>query len=164
VVRGAVKLVGHTRLPVEPLKGELLLAEPSVAGGDVEITWGKFGVYMAAERRIWLGGTEDRTGFDVAPSPSARARILAGVGRLVPVLQSSRIVEQVVGLRPVTPDGLPLVGIPDGWENVCVAVGGGRKGMLLSAGLGLAAAELLTRGDTRVAIDACGLRRPGLVA
>jgi len=65
-------------------------------------------------------------------------------------------------LRPVTADGLPIVGIPSGWENVCVAAGGGRKGLLLGAGLGMAAAELLTAGATTVPIDQASLLRPGI--
>jgi glycine oxidase len=149
------------RLPVRPLKGELLLAACDV---PVEVAWDSVGVHQAGAGRVWLGGIEDRSGFDASPTGSARARILDGIGRLLPGLHSPRIVDQVAGLRPVTPDGLPIIGIPDGWENVCVATGSGRKGVLFSAGLGLAAAELLTTGQTGVPIGACGLQRPGLRA
>jgi glycine oxidase len=150
-------------LPVQPLKGELLLAVTATAAPRAEITWRGLGVYTAGDWRVWLGGTEDHEGFDRAPSASARTRILEGIGALMPGLRIARIADHVAGLRPVTPDGLPIVGIPPGWENVAVAVGAGRKGMLLGAGLGLAAAELASAGSTRLSIGACSPGRPGVL-
>ena len=50
-------------------------------------------------------------------------------------------------------------GRPAGWENACLALGPGHKGMLLSAGIGLAVAELLVRGDTTMPIGACAPER-----
>jgi glycine oxidase len=148
-------------LPVSPLKGELLLASSRDGAPAAEITWGGVGVYHAPEGSIWLGGTEEQAGFDASPSDGARERILAGVSRLAPGLGAVEVDRHVAGLRPITPDGLPIVGIAPGWENVCLAVGAGRKGMLLASGLGLAAAELLTQGRTRVAIESCGPNRWG---
>jgi glycine/D-amino acid oxidase-like deaminating enzyme len=142
------------KLPVEPLKGELLHAEIAADAPVVDITWRDVGVYGAGNHRVWLGGTEEHAGFDAAVSPSARARILEGVQRLLPGIGPIAILDHVAGLRPVTPDGLPIVGIPSGWQNACVALGAGRKGMLLGAGLGLAAAELLTGGHTHVPVEA----------
>jgi glycine/D-amino acid oxidase-like deaminating enzyme len=54
--------------------------------------------------------------------------------------------EQVCAFRPVTPDGLPILGAAPGWENVVLATGAGTKGMLLGAGMGECAAALVT-GD-----------------
>jgi glycine/D-amino acid oxidase-like deaminating enzyme len=56
-------------------------------------------------------------------------------------------------------DGFPIVGVPKGWENVCVAGAAGRKGMLYGASLGLAAAELLIGGRTNMPIAECALAR-----
>ena len=148
-------------LPVSPLKGELLLVEPVAGALPAEITWRQFGAYQAGHRRLWLGGTEERVGFDAAPSRSARERILSGIQALMPRLGPVRLVQHVAGLRPDTPDSLPILGIPGGWENVCLATGAGRKGMLLSAGLGRAAAELLVEGGTPLPIGDCHPDRLG---
>jgi glycine oxidase len=149
-------------LAVEPVKGELLLAQPQAERLSTDITWGLIGAYQAGDDRLWLGGTEERAGFGVAPSASARTRILEGIHRLIPKLGPLRVIRHVAGLRPVTPDGLPIVGIPEGWANVCLAVGAGRKGVLLSAGLGRAAAELLVTGNTGAAIQGCAPGRAAL--
>jgi glycine/D-amino acid oxidase-like deaminating enzyme len=146
-------------IPVMPLKGELLLARPERGAPDAEVTAGTTGVYAASAGHVWLGGTEEPADFDDAPTADGRERILSAVDRLLPGLGPLRIAGHVAGLRPVTPDGRPVLGIPDGWENVCLAMGSGRKGMLLGAGLGRAAAELLTRGATELPIDACDPRR-----
>ena len=59
----------------------------------------------------------------------------------------------------MTPDGLPILGRLDPWENVGVANGAGRKGILLSTGLGLAVAELLVRDETELPIGPCSPAR-----
>jgi glycine/D-amino acid oxidase-like deaminating enzyme len=69
------------------------------------------------------------------------------------------VLEHVAGLRPVTPDGVPVAGLIDGWENVYAALGSGRKGVLLSAAVARAVADLITRGRTQVAIGPCSPRR-----
>lgn len=150
-----------TALPVTPVKGDLLLTTAVQPPLPAEVTWAGVGIYHAAGASLWLGGTEQRAGFDPEPSASARAAILTGVAGLMPGLAAPEIAGHVSGLRPVTPDGRPIVGIPAVWENVCVATGAGRKGMLFGAALGLAAAELLTTGSSTLAVVACGPDRWG---
>jgi glycine/D-amino acid oxidase-like deaminating enzyme len=149
-------------LPVQAIKGELLLAETRSGAPEADISWRNVGLYAAGGNRVVLGGTEDNTGLDAATTVSARTRILAGIHRLLPGIGTLRVTGQSAGLRPVTPDGFPIVGIPAPWENVCVAAGAGRKGMLLGAGLGMAAAEIVTRGETGVPVTACAPGRQGL--
>jgi glycine oxidase len=146
-------------LPVEPVKGELLLVEVPGGAPTVDLGRGKATAYQADGSRVLLGDTEDRAGFDDAPTAAARARILAGAATLLPALAGARVVAHTAGLRPVTPDGLPIVGHVEGWGNVCVATGAGRKGILLSAGLGIAVAEVLVRDETALPIGPCSPTR-----
>jgi glycine oxidase len=148
-----------TAVPVEPVKGELLLVEPPGGGVRADLVGGNAALYGTGGTSVWLGQTEDRVGFDRAATPEARNSILAGAATLLTDVRHARVLRQTVGLRPVTPDGFPIVGAPPGWENVCLAVGGGRKGMLLSSGMGLAAAELITEGATAVTIGPCSPER-----
>jgi glycine oxidase len=144
-------------IPVEPVKGELLL----VAGQGVrtDLAWRDAAVYGTAGAEAWLGGTEERAGFDATPSSRARAAILERVSRVVPGMRGARLLRHVAGLRPVSRDGIPIVGLAGGLENACLAVGSGRKGILLSAAIGRAAAELVTSGSTAVPIAACSADR-----
>jgi glycine oxidase len=147
--------------PVTPVKGELLLVDPGPSGGfPLDVSWRHAGAYQTAGGLIWLGGTEDDAGFDSRPSGSGRERILAGIARLLPGLGPPLVVDHVASLRPGTPDGLPVIGLVPGWDNVWFAGGAGRKGMLLGAGLGRAAADLLLHGTTPLAVGAFALDRP----
>ena len=146
-------------VPVEPVKGELLLVEVPGGAPSVDLGRGKATAYRADGGRTLLGDTEDRVGFDDAPTASARSRILAGAAALLPAVADARVVRHTAGLRPVTPDWLPVVGRLERWENVCVATGAGRKGILLSAALGLAVAELLVRVETALPIGPCSPAR-----
>ena len=148
-------------LAIEPVKGEMLVAELDAGPPATDIGCGPLGVYPIDGDRVLLGGTEDRAGWDETPSASARERILAGIAGLAPGLGEPRVIGQWAGLRPMTADGLPIVGIAPGPENACVATGAGRKGMLFSAGLGRAAAQLLMTGATDLAVGAC---TPGRMA
>ena len=146
-------------LPVEPVKGELLVVEVPGGAPPVDLARGKASACRAEDGRTLLGDTEDRVGFDDAPTASARSRILAGASAFLPAVAEARVVGHTAGLRPVTPDGLPIVGRLEPWENVCVANGAGRKGILLSTGLGLAVAELLVRDETELPIGPCSPAR-----
>jgi len=140
-------------LPVEPVKGELILVKVTGRRLAGDVTWREAGIYTAGADMFWLGGVEDRVGYDSAPTPAARNRIFAGVRQLLPEFDPIAELRHVAGLRPTTPDNLPIAGIPSGWENVCLALGSGRKGMLLGAGLGRAAAEVLLGRRTTASID-----------
>jgi glycine/D-amino acid oxidase-like deaminating enzyme len=142
-------------MPMEPVKGDMVLAEVPGGGVDIDIAWRDAAVYKTKGAEVWLGGTEEHSGFDRSINDGARDSILERVSRVMPVMQDARVLTQTSGLRPLTPDGLPIVGIPGGWENACVVLGGGRKGMLLGAAMGRAAADLLTVGRTELSIMPC---------
>jgi glycine oxidase len=149
------------RLPVKPVKGELLLVAPSGGPVEADFVWREAAVYGHRAGRAWLGGTEECVGFDVQPSAGARATILRSVGRMWPGLGRASILRHVAALRPVSADGRPIVGRCPGWQNAYVALGSGRKGMLLSAGIGRAVAELAATGVSGVPMSACSAERIG---
>ncbi len=146
-------------LPVEPVKGEMLLVELDGGVLPTDLAWRDVGVYQAAADQVWLGGTEDHVGFDREISEAARASIVERAGRVMPAMVNARVLHQTAGLRPVTPDGMPVVGASDGWSNVWVALGGGRKGMLFSAAMGAAIADLVTAGSTKLSVEPCSGER-----
>jgi glycine oxidase len=131
-------------LPVEPVKGELLLVAPE-SGQPLasDVSRREAGAYTTAGEGIWLGGIEERAGFDETPTAEGRESILGKIEALLPGLGPVRVLDHVAALRPATPDGMPIVEASPLLENACVATGGGRKGMLLGAALGKAAAEAL---------------------
>jgi glycine oxidase len=149
------------RLPVEPVKGDLLLLEAEGGGVTTDLAWRDVMLYRTATHQVWLGGTEEHVGFDAELSETGRVSMLERVGRVVPALATARVVRQTTGLRPVTPDGLPIVGPTAGWSNAWLALGGGRKGMLLSAAMAAAVADLVLDGSSGLPIEPLGVDRFG---
>ena len=79
-------------------------------------------------------------------------------------MAQAKLVLQTACLRPVTADWLPIVGRAPGWDNVYLATGAGKKGILLSPGMGQATADLITRGNTPLSIGPCRPERFSSVA
>lgn len=131
-------------IPVTPLKGELLLTELPGAATGHHVTWKTIGIYQTPAGPSWLGGTQTQAGFDESATEEGRHSIIEAVARMVPEARRARIVRHLAGLRPVTPDGLPVIGLVPGWKNAYLATGSGPKGMLLGAGMGEAAAALIS--------------------
>ena len=146
-------------LPIVPVKGELLLAE--VPGGSValDIVCGDVAVYRVDSARALIGGTEESVGFDEECTAKARDALLEGAARHPAEPRGGNVVGHSAGLRPVTPDGIPVIGLAAGWDNACLALGGGRKGMLFGPAMGKAAVDLLLEGSTDLPIDPCSPER-----
>ena len=82
----------------------------------------------------------------VAPDPGAIERLEAMCARLSPVLAASPILARQACFRPVTRDGLPLIGRLGGLANAYVATGHSVWGILNAPATGEAMAELIVDG------------------
>ncbi len=157
-VSAAERWLGLT-IPVEPLKGELLLVRMPGARFQHHVSWGPMGIYNLPDGRAWLGGTQQRVGFDATPSAQGRETIVKGIRRLVPRAAEAPVLDHVAALRPVTPDGLPIIDRAPGWENVFIVTGAGTKGILIGAGMGEALAKLVTGASPDVSVGPFALDR-----
>ena len=142
-------------VPVEPIKGELLRLEMPGPRLRYDFAWAGAAVYQKPDGLVWAGTTEERRGFDLETSDSAKRSIVDAASRMMPALAKARLVKQTACLRPVTPDWLPIVGRAPAWDNVYLATGAGRKGILLSPALGKAVADLIVDGATELSIEPC---------
>ena len=64
-----------------------------------------------------------------------------------PTLKDARIVEGRAGVRPGSPDDVPIMGPVPGWEGLSIASGHDAVGVMLSPGTGLLMAEYISAGD-----------------
>lgn len=139
-------------VPVEPYKGEILRMELPGPRMPYEFSYHEGWVAPKPDDQVWCGATEERCGFDRQPSEAARQSILKEATRLMPAMSTARLVKQTACLRPLTPDWLPIIGRAPGWDNVFLATGAGKKGILVSPGMGKAIADLMTEGSTGLPI------------
>ena len=85
----------------------------------------------------------------VRPEPEAITRLQAVCERLSPALRSERIIARQACFRPVTQDGLPLIGKVPGSEGLYVATGHNVWGILNAPATAEALAELIADGSAR---------------
>ncbi|BBX90286.1 glycine oxidase ThiO [Mycolicibacterium boenickei] len=123
-------------LPVRPVKGEVLrlrwrkgcmpvpqrVIRARVHGRPVYLVPRADGVVV--------GATQYEHGRDTAPVVSGVRDLLEDACAVMPALGEYELAETAAGLRPMTPDGLPIVERVD--ERTLVAVGHGRNGFLLA--------------------------------
>jgi glycine oxidase len=127
--------------PVIPIKGEIVvLTPPSGAALPKHVVWGKEIYVVPRTGRLLVGATVERAGFDTGKSPEAFRWLLKQSAGLMPALEGWEVAEHWVGLRPATPDGLPILG-PTVVEGLYVASGQYRNGILFAP----AVAEVVSR-------------------
>ena len=150
----------NIELAVVPQRGQILaLRQP--APPLRHIIFGE-AAYLAPKQdgTVVVGATREEVGFEKHLTAGGVAWLLSTAGRLIPSLEPSAIEQMWTGLRPKTPDNLPILGQATGWENVTLATGHGSVGIMLSAITGQTIAELLTTGATPALIRPFALERP----
>jgi glycine oxidase len=70
--------------------------------------------------------------------------------KMAPSLAEAELVQQTACLRPLSADGLPIVGKVPGWQNLYLGTGGARKGILWSAGMCYGLADLILKGSSDI--------------
>ena len=151
-------------IDIEPVKGELLLMQLSGKPLEYDFTWGSTCLYKRRKNQVWVGGIFERSSFDMSPSLKNRESMLNQAAQIIPEIREARLLEHVVGLRPMTSSGLPLVGRVHKWQNAYLANGGGSKGVLLSVGIAQVIRDLLMEGKTNLSVESFLLGQEGRMA
>ncbi len=141
-----------TTIPVDPLKGEILRVELPDRRLSPDLSGAAGSFHPKPDGQVFCGSTEAWQGFDREPSDAARQNITTDSVRLMPDMAQARLILHTACLRPVTADWLPIIGLAPGHENVYLATGAGKKGVLLSPGIGKAVADLISHGETPLSI------------
>jgi len=93
--------------------------------------------------RLRLSGTLELSGLDLSISAARVEAIRRAAARVFAIDDERPVVETWAGLRPCTPDGLPVIGRPYGVQPLVLATGHARKGLSLSPVTGKLVAELV---------------------
>ena len=129
-------------LPVEPVRGQMAAA-PWPPGTPPAILYCDHGYVLARGSEALMGSTMEHAGFDGRITDAGIAQVVNGATRLLPALATTPPTRTWAGLRPVTPDGRPIVGGDPETEGLWFATGHGRNGILLAALTGDAIGTLL---------------------
>ena len=117
-----VAAAGFAVLAQRRLRHLGMLAALGAAPGQVRIAVTATGVVV--------GATQYEHGRDIAPAVTGVRELLDDACAVIPALGEYELAECAAGLRPMTPDNLPIVGRLD--DRVLAAAGHGRSGFLLA--------------------------------
>jgi glycine oxidase len=142
-------------LPMVPYRGQMLLFDTLARPLRRIVFCGELVLIPRAHGPLIVGTTYEHAGFDCRVTLGGIAQILARATRIVPGLADLPLAKTWAGLRPGTPDGLPHMGPVPGWDNLFVATGHGRKGIILAPLTGEVMAELIVDGDVDARLAQC---------
>ena len=122
--------IAPLRLPVRPMKGQMLAV---VGGPSLRHVVRAEEVYLVprSDGRIVIGSTLEDAGYNKQTDASTIQRLLHAAQELVPELAKAKVHDDWAGLRPGTPDALPILG-ETSVRGYFVASGHYRDGILLA--------------------------------
>ncbi len=131
-------------IPVRPVRGQIVGTETlrKILSACLSTTAG----YLAQKGHgeVIIGSTTEEVGFDVGVTAAAMASLSAGAVRAVPFLARVTVKRVWSGLRPGSPDELPILGPVEGLRGYLNACGHFRTGILTAPLTGLVLAELMS--------------------
>jgi len=135
--------------PVEPVRGQMISFDLSPPPIRHVVYWGHGYLVPRADGRLLAGSTTEQAGFDKSVTAAGLRAVLDVALQIAPMLADVRVADAWAGLRPGTPDGLPVIG-PATLPGLYLAGGLYRNGILLGPLVGELVAEL-ARGRTPAA-------------
>jgi len=162
-------------IPIKPRRGQLAVTEaiepmvsccmlsaqyiaakfnPALAqkGGGVSIE-------PTANGNFILGSTREFVGFDNSVDLAGIRHIAGHAAGILPFLKRLNVIRVFAGLRPYTPDGLPILGTVEGLDGFVMAAGHEGDGIALSPVTGEIIAGLIVDQRTDFPLDAYSLAR-----
>ena len=117
--------------PVRPRKGQMLYVLPQAALLQHVLRAPEAYLVPRSSGKILIGATVEDVGFDKSVDASAIHQLLSAAAKYLPAITSAPIIQSWAGLRPGTPDNLPIIG-PTHIPRVFAATGHFRNGILLA--------------------------------
>ncbi len=149
------------KIPVYPVKGYSLTIDITGWNNAPTVPMLDDGKKMGIVRlgdRLRLAGTAEFTGFDTSLNTARGANLIKGVTELFPDCPNIDEGRHWAGLRPMTPDGIPILGRTS-IDNLFLNVGHGHLGWTMAAGSGDVLAALIADEQPEISLDGMTLDR-----
>ncbi|HVG22073.1 MAG TPA: glycine oxidase ThiO [Blastocatellia bacterium] len=146
------------RIDVTPVRGQMVAVRRATA--PIGSVLHSKGCYLVPRKdgRILIGATVEHAGFQKAVTVRGINSLLAAAVELVPSLGDCEVIESWSGLRPDTPDHLPVIG-ESGISNLLLATGHFRNGILLAPVTAELITDVLINGRAPDEINHFGVER-----
>jgi glycine oxidase len=159
---GRIQIEGASAVPVRPVRGQML--HLAWRGGPPlrRVTWGEH-CYLVPwdDGTLLVGATMEEVGFDEKTTTAGVQDLLNASCAFVPRVREAAFLGARAGLRPGTPDAMPIIGWSRRVPNVMYATGHFRNGVLLAPLTAQLVADAVLSGRVDPALDAIGPQRFG---
>jgi glycine oxidase len=163
---GTAWLPEAARPPVRPVKGETVELRPRAgepAPASRIVCSERVYLVPRPDGRLIVGATQEECGFDTVVSAGGVHELLREAYRILPDVAEMEFAGAIAGLRPGTPDNLPIVG-RGAVDGLVLSTGHFRNGILLTPLTATAVAATLAGAEPPAAIAGADPARPTLVA
>jgi len=135
-------------VPIEPVRGQIVELDLGPAAPRTCLHSEAVYLVPRADGRVLVGSTLERVGYRKEVTAGVVEKLIDSAARLLPAVRSARFVTAWAGLRPGTPDNLPVLGAC-AVEGLLFAAGHYRNGILLAPITARLLADRLTGGAAR---------------
>lgn len=148
------------RLPIQPAKGYSITVKSEKRDGSLPIwlTESRVTVTPMGET-LRFAGTLELADLDFSINQRRVGAIRRAAREYLVGTEEYEMLEVWRGLRPLTPDGLPIIGNSRTWNNLTIATGHGMQGLSLGPVTGKLVSQLITNQKPDVEVQALGEER-----
>jgi sarcosine oxidase subunit beta len=167
------------QVPITPIRGQILVTEPIkpiVRVPTLEVSYLAFkrnpdlapksekvdvtcGLSQNPKGNVYIAVTKEFVGLNNETTPMGISMMARRALDFFPGLSPAKVIRSYAGLRPYTPDGLPIMGTVPGMEGFIMAAGHGGDGVTLAPVTGKLISELIIQGEPSICIDELSLAR-----
>jgi D-amino-acid dehydrogenase len=138
-------------LPVQPGKGYHLDVERPAKCPTYPVVFVEEKIFINPLPRVLrLAGTMELSGHNLNQIPDRLQMLQVGASRYLPGINGARIMSRWCHWRPMTPDGLPVIGVTPWVQNVWIATGHGMLGLTQGPSTGKLLADWISEGRPRM--------------
>jgi glycine oxidase len=151
----------EARPPVRPVKGEVIELRPregEPVPAERIVCSERVYIVPRPDGRLVIGATQEERGFDTIVTAGGVHELLREAYRVIPEVAEMELIGMTAGLRPGTPDNLPIVG-PGAVDGLLLATGHFRNGIMLTPVTADAVAAILAGTEPPAAIVPVDPRR-----
>ncbi len=149
---GLIDATNAIKIPVRPIRGQIIQLQLNPQKLNHLIHSSSVYLVPWPDGRTLVGATMENVGFDKTNTAGGFRHLIDAALNLIPSLQQAQVKDFWAGLRPDTPDNLPLLG-KTSFDNYFIAAGHFRNGILLTPITAKLMSELIFTGKPSICLD-----------
>ena len=137
----------------------MLVTEPVAPFLATNVRSAHIGISQMPGGQLIIGSEIEQVEYDKGVTAERIARFARMVVDIVPSAAEIQIIRAWAGLRPMSPDGEPIIEADTGIDGLNILTGLSRSGMSTGPAAAFALSELMLTGQTSIPIEPLGLNR-----